>query len=127
MSVKNILELNCLVQILNGSSNIWSSPWCNLWNNIHDHLNLLVTVSPLPSKIFDLWQPGTPLKKPFAILTIVCKLSCLCKDQGVCSTVHKPPQKSMENQEPLPSHQNIPLEAAKMRIGHWQKGLGTQS
>lgn len=56
MAVKATLIQNFKVQISNGSSCIWSTPWCSDWINIHDHLKLPVTVRPLPSKISDLWN-----------------------------------------------------------------------
>ena len=32
---------------------------CQIWENIHDHLILPVTHSPLPSVVSDLWIPNT--------------------------------------------------------------------
>jgi hypothetical protein len=58
MSVKDILIKNYTVQIQKGDSNIWSTR-CTIWNEIHNHLNLPVTVQGLPNTISDLWTPGT--------------------------------------------------------------------
>jgi hypothetical protein len=59
MQVKKELHNNAILQLHNGNTSIWSSPWCPLWESIHDHLLLPVTVSPLPSKASDLWIPNT--------------------------------------------------------------------
>ena len=40
-------------------SSIWSSPWCPLWNPIHDHMLLPVTQRPLPDTVSDLWHPNS--------------------------------------------------------------------
>ena len=61
MNVKDILIKNCIVQIHKGNSSIWSTPWCNIWNEIHNHLKLPITVDTLPNNISDLWNPGTSL------------------------------------------------------------------
>lgn len=34
--------------ISTGNSSIWSTPWCPVWNNIHDHMLLPVTQLPMP-------------------------------------------------------------------------------
>jgi hypothetical protein len=54
LQVKHHLHSNATLQIHAGNSSIWSSPWTNIWNDIHDHLLLPVTNSPLPSPISDL-------------------------------------------------------------------------
>jgi hypothetical protein len=54
LQVKHHLHSNDTLQIHAGNSSIWSSPWTNIWNDIHDHLLLPVTNSPLPSPISDL-------------------------------------------------------------------------
>lgn len=59
MQIKHYLHNNCTLQIHNGASSIWSTPWCPLWNSIHDHINLHVTVEKLPNNISDLWVPQT--------------------------------------------------------------------
>lgn len=50
---------NTILQLHAGNTSIWSTPWCPLWESIHDHLLLPVTVSPLPYKVSDLWIPNT--------------------------------------------------------------------
>ena len=57
MQIKQVLHQHCVIQIHNGNSSIWSTPWCALWDSIHDHINLSVTVQKLPHKISDLWLP----------------------------------------------------------------------
>lgn len=59
MQVKHHLHSNVTLQIHQGNSSIWSSPWTHIWANIHDHLLLPITHTPLPSSISDLWLQGT--------------------------------------------------------------------
>ena len=62
-SVIRILPLmldSCRLQIANGNTCIWTSPWYKDWKNIHDHLKLNLD-RPCPSVISDLWQPNTKL------------------------------------------------------------------
>jgi hypothetical protein len=59
LRVKHHLHSNATLQIHAGNFSIWSSPWANIWNDIHDHLLLPVTNSPLPSTISDLWLQET--------------------------------------------------------------------
>ena len=53
-SIKNTLVNNCIIQVHKGNSSIWSMPWCDIWNEIYNHLNLPVTINNLPSRIGDL-------------------------------------------------------------------------
>ena len=55
-SVKKVLVDNCKVQVHKGNSSIWSTPWCDIWKEIYDHINLPVTVNKLPSRIADIWD-----------------------------------------------------------------------
>jgi len=55
-SIKNTLVNNCVIQVHKGNSSIWSTPWCDIWNEIYNHLNLPVTINNLPSRIADLWD-----------------------------------------------------------------------
>lgn len=59
MQVKKDLCSNVTYQVHAGNSSIWSTPWCPMWNSIHDHLLLPVTTIPLPSLISDLWILGS--------------------------------------------------------------------
>jgi hypothetical protein len=59
LQVKHHLHSNAVLKIHDGRSSIWSSPWTHIWANIHDHLLLLVTNTPLPNKVSDLWMQGT--------------------------------------------------------------------
>ena len=62
LQVKTDLCDNSVYQLHAGNTSIWSSPWCPLWNDIHDHLLLPVTVSPLPATVSDLWLPNSLLE-----------------------------------------------------------------
>jgi hypothetical protein len=57
MSVRDVLIKNCTVQIHKGDSSICSTPWCEIWNEIHNHLKLPATVDKLPNSISELWNP----------------------------------------------------------------------
>lgn len=35
----------------------WSSSWCDIWNEIHNHINFPPTVTNLPNTVSDLWHP----------------------------------------------------------------------
>jgi hypothetical protein len=59
MQVKDILINNCIIQIQKGNSSIWSTPWYTIWKEIHNHLNLPLTIQNLPQKISDLWILGS--------------------------------------------------------------------
>lgn len=59
MQVKKELHTNSVIQLHAGNTSIWFAPWCSLWESIHDHLLLPVSVSPLPSTTADLWLPNT--------------------------------------------------------------------
>jgi allophanate hydrolase subunit 1 len=56
LQVKDILSTNATVQIHKGNSNIWNTPWCQIWETIHSILNILVTVTPLPLSVNQLWN-----------------------------------------------------------------------
>jgi hypothetical protein len=45
-----------MVQIHQGNSNIWNTPWCDIWGTIHSNLNMPVNVTPLPLTINQLWN-----------------------------------------------------------------------
>ena len=59
MQVKKELHNNVIFQIQAGNSSIWSSPWCPIWEDIHNHLLLPVTTNPLPSTVSDHWLPNS--------------------------------------------------------------------
>lgn len=56
LQVKQELTKNCTLQIHSGNSSIWSTPWCPIWENIHDHVNLPYTQLPLPATVSQLWE-----------------------------------------------------------------------
>jgi hypothetical protein len=70
MKIRHYLHENCTVQIHNGCSSIWSSPWRSIWNKIHDHINLPVTVDNLPNKIFNRWNPHSQTWNADLLLSI---------------------------------------------------------
>lgn len=59
LQVKKDLINNATLQIHSGNTSIWSTPWCLVWENIHDHMLLPVTQLPLPATVFQLWQPDS--------------------------------------------------------------------
>lgn len=56
MQIKHYLHDNCTIQIHNGASSIWSTPWCPLWNTIHDHINFPITIDKLLNNISEPWD-----------------------------------------------------------------------
>jgi hypothetical protein len=58
LQIRHDLSNNVNLQLHDGTSSIWSSPWFPLWETIHDHLKLPVSVNPFlrRPKIF-----GTPI------------------------------------------------------------------
>lgn len=44
------------IQILDGNSSIWSTPWFPLWHSIYDHLQIQPGYYAYPSQIKDLWM-----------------------------------------------------------------------
>ena len=59
LQIRKDLTTNVTYQIHGGNSSIWSSPWCPIWDSIHNHLLLPVTHSPLPNVVADLLIPNT--------------------------------------------------------------------
>ena len=59
LQVKQDLSESVQLQLHQGNSSIWSTPWCDIWKSIHDHLLIPVTTLPLPSTVNQLWYPGT--------------------------------------------------------------------
>uniref|UniRef100_A0ACD5XI67 Uncharacterized protein n=1 Tax=Avena sativa TaxID=4498 RepID=A0ACD5XI67_AVESA len=58
LKVLPILLQNSWIQLCNGSSSIWSSPWFNGWENIYDNLILQNRDFNYPATINQLWIPG---------------------------------------------------------------------
>jgi len=56
---KDLCTNTFFFQIHAGNTSIWSTPWCPVWESIHDHLLLPVTTRPLPATAFDLWLPNS--------------------------------------------------------------------
>lgn len=59
LQVETELCTNTIYQIHVGNNSIWSTPWCPLWNSIHDHLLLPVTNIPLHATISNHWLPNS--------------------------------------------------------------------
>jgi hypothetical protein len=55
LQVKYHLHNNTNVQVHKGNSSIWSTPWNQYWDHMHDHLLFPITNNPLRAKIYDLW------------------------------------------------------------------------
>jgi hypothetical protein len=58
LQVKHYLHENTTMQINQGNSSIWSTPWMDQWSTIHDNLIMPITNLPLPANILDLWLQG---------------------------------------------------------------------
>jgi len=59
LQIRKDLSKNVSLQLHDGNSSIWSSPWFHLWESIHDHLKLRVSINPIPTRAKDLWHPDT--------------------------------------------------------------------
>lgn len=59
LQVKQDLSKNSTLQIHTGNSSIWSTPWCPVWENIHDYIKLPVTQLPLPATVAQFWHHGS--------------------------------------------------------------------
>jgi hypothetical protein len=58
LHVLPLIEKSCHLQIAAGNSSVWSSPWCEDWKQIYDHL-ITQPGSPCPAVIKDLWQSNS--------------------------------------------------------------------
>lgn len=56
LQVKKDLISNVALQLHASNTSIWSAPWCQIQENIHDHILLPVTQRPLPATVSQLWQ-----------------------------------------------------------------------
>lgn len=52
------LKDHAFYQLTQGNISLWSMPWCNLWNSIHDYLIPQQPGFVYPSLVRDLWLPG---------------------------------------------------------------------
>lgn len=59
LQVKGDLQSNVTYQLHAENTSIWAAPWCPIWDSIHDHLKLPVTVPSLPATAADLWLCNT--------------------------------------------------------------------
>ena len=58
LKILPILKVHSFYQICNGDISIWSSPWCNGWENIYDALILQEGNFSYPAQVKDLWMPN---------------------------------------------------------------------
>jgi len=70
---KHYLHKYCKIQIHGGNSSIWSSPWCDVWENIHDHINLPISVNHLTQYCFS-----------YAVLNFWCRPQSCVGMVGAC-------------------------------------------
>ncbi|KAJ1268856.1 hypothetical protein BS78_07G165500 [Paspalum vaginatum] len=53
-SIKHYINANCIYQIHEGFVNIWSEPWCPIWDKIHSHLIIPTSITPLPNQSWNI-------------------------------------------------------------------------
>ena len=58
LKVMPLLKSHAFIQISQGNSSIWSTPWCAAWEGIYDHLIIQHSNYIYPAKISDIWLPG---------------------------------------------------------------------
>jgi hypothetical protein len=58
LKILPILKENAFYQISTGQISIWSSPWCEGWNNIYDALIVQDNNFVYPAQVKDLWSPN---------------------------------------------------------------------
>jgi len=70
LSIRHHLEQNVTIQLVNGNTSIWSQPWCSIWKEMHDCLNLEQSDYQIPDKVSDLWLPNTKRWDENKIMTL---------------------------------------------------------
>jgi hypothetical protein len=58
LKVLPILQRNSFYQLAEGSTSIWSSPWCSAWQHVYDDLIIQQPGFQYPASPRDLWIPG---------------------------------------------------------------------
>jgi len=58
LNIRNHLEHNITFQFVKGNTFIWNQPWCPIWREMHDSLNLEQSEYQIPDKVSDLWLPN---------------------------------------------------------------------
>lgn len=59
LNIKKHLEKNVTIQIVDGNTCFWNQPWCPIWKELHDRLNLEQADFEIPNKVSDLWLPNS--------------------------------------------------------------------
>ena len=59
LSIRHHLEKHVTIQLVEGNSLIWNQPWCPIWKEMHDRLNLEQNDYQIPNKVSDLWMPNS--------------------------------------------------------------------
>nr|TKW01003.1 hypothetical protein SEVIR_8G148566v2 [Setaria viridis] len=135
MQVKHHLQEQCVVQIHQGNSNIWTDPWCENWENIHTHLKNPHIHRQLPNLVSDLWNQkqsswnrilinSTFQHQAVDSILQVHKVSSSSVDQlcwkhsiqGTCSTKEVYKYLSIQNTHSLPSHGPSSISSAALSI-----------
>jgi len=59
LSIRHHLEKHVTIQLIEGNTSIWNQPWCPMWKDMHNLLNLEQTNYQIPDKVSDLWMTNT--------------------------------------------------------------------
>lgn len=76
LNIKDQFTANCTIQIANGSSNIWNTPWCPFWDHIQNHLNTQDPNYSYPNTISDLWLPNSKTQNLSLISNLFGQANC---------------------------------------------------
>lgn len=55
LNIREHLEKHVTIQLVEGNTSIWNQPWCSIWKEMHDRLNLEQSDYQIPNKVSDLW------------------------------------------------------------------------
>jgi hypothetical protein len=51
LNIRHHVENNITFQFVKGNTSIWNQPWCLIWREMHDCLNLEQSEYPIPDKV----------------------------------------------------------------------------